>query len=223
MNNYISYYRELARNKQNTAAHTVILCAYKAINAKNDQPKVEIFTALLDRAFTPITNTKKLNNGRKPYDTLMTLLSGARLYYNGNSCPALLQVLKECNATAEEITQYQTFFKQVFEMLCRTNEMPRKYYTYVFVDTNLTNAQRAVQASHASIELGHALAKENTNIDHLHLVMCGITPELSTTLDSNQIRSISFREPDLGNRITAIATWPIESSQKKIMKNFKLI
>ena len=227
MKNFTEHYKTKARNKQNTAADIVTLCAYKAIKSKSNASKIEIFSALIDRAFTPITNPNKLANGRKPYDTLMSLLAGNRLYYgDGRSSQTLVTTIKEhVIESDEELTQFKDLFKELLGLLRQNDALLKKHYSYIFIDSSLSASQRIVQASHASIELGHDLAKNNQSVSELNLVACPLLSheELLEQLSNKGIKNIVFREPDLDNQITAIATWPIEHNQKGWLRKFALI
>lgn len=65
------------------------------------------------------------------------------------------------------------------------------------------------------------------DIDHPHLVYCIIDSEkllnkLCVKLDMSDIRYKPFCEPDLGNRLTAIATEPVYQPNRKHFSHLRL-
>lgn len=85
-------------------------------------------------------------------------------------------------------------------------------------------AQQIVQASHASYEAGRYA---NPDGEIPHLVLCEADSEVTLRgeierLEFFKIPYIIFREPDIGDQITAIATLPIPSQQQKKLAGWKL-
>jgi hypothetical protein len=80
---------------------------------------------------------------------------------------------------------------------------------YVIVRKDLTIAQRAVQAGHAVAEFClHSPFSRWTNGTLIYLGVKGLyqLEKLKYKLEEQGTRVIEFREPDLNNQITAIAT-----------------
>ena len=48
MKNYIELYRAKAQAKTNTIEDSILLCAYKALNAKSDGDKSDIFEQIIE-------------------------------------------------------------------------------------------------------------------------------------------------------------------------------
>ena len=219
MKNYIELYRAKAQAKTNTIEDSILLCAYKALNAKSDGDKSDIFAALLTRAFSPITNATKLANGRRPYDSLESRLSG----YNSYQLKTAAATIAE---TPQELEAFNNLFKEMASRF-QTSEpfSQQKYYSFIFVDPKLSASQRIVQSSHAAIELGHAMARENISAEELHLVVCSMKDEesLIETLRQNSVTSISYREADMDNQLTAIATYPIADKKRAFLQKYQLI
>ena len=97
-------------------------------------------------------------------------------------------------------------------------------YVYVVVRRDLTPAQCAVQACHAVLEIGRSFVPK----EHPHLVLCGVRDEsaLAKSLKRIQDAGISceaFREPDIGNALTAFATEPVSGDARRHFKSFKLL
>lgn len=79
---------------------------------------------------------------------------------------------------------------------------------YILVDQNLSPSQRAVQAAHAVAE--YLLTHRDTEWDNGTLVLLKV-PDLEPWLKH---ADAIFREPDLDNRITAIAAYDISEIAK---------
>jgi len=63
---------------------------------------------------------------------------------------------------------------------------------------------------------------------HPYVIVCGAKSELALTkiassLKIENIRFREFREPDIGNQLTAIATEPIYGEYRKFFKKFQLL
>lgn len=97
---------------------------------------------------------------------------------------------------------------------------------YVLVREDLTPEQICVQSIHAAISATQSLVdKQATDI---HLVLCKSKSEddlinISEYLSKNSIKFEVFREPDIGNSITAIATEILTGDQRIPMRKFKLL
>lgn len=98
---------------------------------------------------------------------------------------------------------------------------------YVIVRTDLSYAQQSVQSTHAAIELyrqqGHVISEQ-----HPHLVLCGVPNEgvllnLFRKIRSLHIPVVMFREPDLDDSVTAIATGLIDQEDRKHFRSLKLL
>lgn len=91
---------------------------------------------------------------------------------------------------------------------------------------DLTNSQRAVQSCHACIEVTSLFDKDIRS--HPHIVLCGVKSEYRLLkeidrLSDHGIPLTIWKEPDLDNTVTAIATVPISGSQRKLFRKFQLI
>ena len=95
---------------------------------------------------------------------------------------------------------------------------------YVFVRTDLTKPQQAVQATHAAIESTKKWPYPN---QHPHLVLLQVKDENSLKkaldkADSHGILTTAFHEDDVG--MTAGATRPIiNPEERKIFRKYQLL
>lgn len=98
---------------------------------------------------------------------------------------------------------------------------------YSFVREDLSTPQRAVQ-------LGHALYLVGKNFPHyddspfLIVFGCKTEKSLKNTLDNLReqgIMVVEFREPDLNNELTAVATavMPRTDENRKIFRKYQLL
>jgi hypothetical protein len=92
------------------------------------------------------------------------------------------------------------------------------------VRTDLSPAQQIVQASHAAYEAGlHGQA--GGDIKSLVLCACDSEQELEKAqeyLKRHDIPHVLFREPDIGNQATALATLPVNAAQRKRLSRWPL-
>ena len=99
-------------------------------------------------------------------------------------------------------------------------------YIYIFVRKNLTKIQKAVQSIHAGIDTGmNNIARWE---DHPTVVLLGVKDEKALVrvchkLDNHFLTYCAFREPDLNNSLTAVATQLIEEEDRHLFKNYKLL
>lgn len=97
---------------------------------------------------------------------------------------------------------------------------------YVFVRRDLTPSQQAIQACHACIESARNLLTETDIVPYL--VLIGIQDEQRLLCELERIQSLgiqckSFREPDIGNELTAFATGVVLNNARKHFKKYQLL
>ena len=98
-------------------------------------------------------------------------------------------------------------------------------YFFVMVRSDLTLPQQICQSAHAAYEAALHLT-EPTNDIH-HIVVCQIPSEsrllkAQYNIEQKGIRTVLFREPDLGNQATALATEPIAASDRRKLSKYQL-
>jgi hypothetical protein len=81
-----------------------------------------------------------------------------------------------------------------------------------------------VQACHASLEAAKAFPFR----EHPNIIVCGIRDEqrLNRCLDRLTrygIRSRAFHEPDRDGELTALATEPVLTSQRRVFRDYPLL
>ena len=102
--------------------------------------------------------------------------------------------------------------------------LQNKSYIYVFVRTDLSKSQQAVQSAHAAIE---STKKWPYLLDHPHLVILAVKDEKSLKkaidkADSFGILTADFYEDEVG--MTAFATRTIvEEKERRLFKKYQLL
>ena len=92
------------------------------------------------------------------------------------------------------------------------------HYVYIFVRQDLSNEQQLVQSAHATLVLGSKLGKKY-DPSELYFAVIGV-PRLTSfcqvmkDLKKHGTEYECFYEPDQGNTMTAIATYPIKKEER---------
>lgn len=100
-------------------------------------------------------------------------------------------------------------------------------YMYVIVRKDLTTSQQLVQACHAVAEAA-ALFLAPEQIQHLHIVACGVKNEAALRksqekIQQQSIRCRTFIESDLNDQATALATEAVYAEQRHIFRPYQLL
>lgn len=150
-------------------------------------------------------------------------------------CSLLLTALAEIHANAEMFggIESQSFKSKYKQLDRRGNKLCKKLFSrpdnnyghiYVFCRKNLTGSQQAVQAGHALLELSKKIDMEY----HPSSVFTVVKSEeklkmvIQELIDKN-INFSLFREPDLNNEITSVATEPLFDDKRVFLKRFQLL
>jgi hypothetical protein len=83
-----------------------------------------------------------------------------------------------------------------------------------------------VQSCHAAVEAARFFLPPHEQ--HPHIIICGVANERSLwgslhKLQQRGLRFRAFREPDLGNRLTALATEPVFDETRRLFRNLSLL
>lgn len=98
-------------------------------------------------------------------------------------------------------------------------------YVYVIVRNDLSFPQKCVQASHVVIEAFKDVIYESK---HPHLIILTAKNEenlkyIYNNLAKKSLHCFIWREPDLNNEITAIASPIVYGEERKLFSNFPLL
>lgn len=215
------FWKQLNELKQVQPHNYVEYSALRAIhNSKvTGRSADSLFRQYLVEAFTPITNQTKLDNGRKPLDTLNSALWTARIRALQN------QFFNEFNLkeflSEEHLNEYHRVICSV-----ETEDFNRRY-VYVFVRQDLKPEYQLVQAAHVTMELGAALGEEA--VKGVYYTVCGVQDlsalhALHLNLVGKRTEVIrTFIEPDIGDEMTAIAIGPIPMRERGDLLKHKLL
>lgn len=97
---------------------------------------------------------------------------------------------------------------------------------YIVVRKDLSYEQQCVQACHAGIEACRTYLPPTA--EHPHLVLCSVKnnhklSELIQKLHNHGISYKEFREPDLADTITAVATAPLAGEARAVLSRYQLL
>jgi hypothetical protein len=212
-------WKTLAANKNIKPVHFVQRAILIALASKSNTPKVDVAMGLLAKYFSPITNKNKLANGQSRFGVIQPLLFEAQ--YSNTILGVNIDDILE---TAEEKKAYIQLLKEI-----DTKRINRKTYVYYFtLQEGLTAEQQGVQAGHALFTLGAELAKKRVPLDHesVYFKWIGVKSEgelLSIPTKHPNVKYVKFNEPDLGNALTSIAFYPIQSGKTRDFLDYNLL
>ena len=96
-------------------------------------------------------------------------------------------------------------------------------YMYVVIRNDLSNAQKAVQGSHAAIESGRKFLQKGDKHPFVIFILVKNKQRLERLSESLGFEHVMFREPDIGDEATAIATRPLYGSERKKFSRYQLM
>lgn len=212
-------WKKLANEKNIKYYDVAAYALIRAINSKSNE-KLEVARALLLKAFTPITNENKLNNGAVPFQRLQWSLNWA-------NWSVLLEELSP--------EEKKTFLSLVEQL--RKEEWSDPEFCYILTRTDLPKVHQLVQTAHVTLQAGHFLGKKNYDVRNLHFCVLdgGTENDLREALRAKNLGlAFCFTEPDAdklwgGNprgELTAIALHPMRRSaaqRKGIFSEKKLL
>jgi len=98
---------------------------------------------------------------------------------------------------------------------------------YIFVRTDLSASQCAVQSCHAAIEAANHFDFDSLE-DHPYVVILSARDEsrlhrVRKYLIGEGIKHVHFYESDLDDQLTALATEPIHGDRRKLFRKYQLL
>lgn len=98
---------------------------------------------------------------------------------------------------------------------------------YIFVRTDLSPAQQAVQSVHAAIEAANHFDFKSLE-DHPYVVILSARDErrlhrARRYLIDQGVKHVQFHESDLDDQLTALATEPINGDRRKLFNKYQLL
>lgn len=213
-------WKTLAKNKAIKPHHVIQYCLLKALRAKSNQ-KIEIAITLLQRAFTPVTNVNKRTfQRRRDYDVIGWYLWKA-WYKQG-----VLDQPWEEMLTPEEVKVFADIYNQLHPKTYK-EKYEINQYSYIFVRQDMKPEYQLVQASHVACMLGVSLPV-HISPKNLYFVVIGVPDlakleEIRLFLQRHSMDIVDFREPDIGDEVSSLATLPIPSHRRRHMSRFELL
>ncbi len=207
-------WKQLARDKRVNPVATVAYSLIRAMNSKSND-KVAVARGILLSAFTPISNTNKLANGNKPFQSLDNSIS---------SLSVLITMAPKAVFGGEILTEDE--MKSLADLVKEVRKDP-----YFVVRQDISREQQAVQLAHVAMVLDQAVPRNSADAYGLSFVMFGVPgrDELITKkawCTSKGVQTVHFNEPDMGNDITAFACFPMRKSRairKELFKDMQLM
>ena len=226
MKNFTEFYKEIARHKAAHATTIAQYCIFKAmyVAEKKGLVAVNLADSFLRRSFTPITRKNKLDNGRHPFDTLRLTLSTLRYQKH-----FFLKEEQEVFDTQEEYTHYKQIVDELYKKYTPNVEYISRKYSYIFVRQDISPEYQAVQAAHVAAKMGYEQHKAQMHEDAfagLYFALIGVPNVAALNVAIEDIRLVGgkpylFHEPDIGNQLTAVASSPIPSMDRKRLLSYK--
>lgn len=147
-------------------------------------------------------------------------------------CTLMLAALAELHSNASMFGGIESdSFKIKFKKLEKTgNQICKKLfdhaYMYVLVRNDLSIPQQAVQSAHAAIESGRNYLKPGE--EHPSVIICSVKNENKLMKCAEELKEQGidfqlFREPDIGNAATALASRPLIGKERKAFSRFQLM
>lgn len=210
----------LANNKKLNSTHFIQRAIIKAMNAKNktNMPLEDLVVILLQKHFTPTTNTVKLANGANKYQAIENFIR----YFKWNKSK-ILDLPIEKILDQDEFKLYETLATTI-----KVAKLHRRYVYYFTAQEGLTPEQQGVQSGHVLFALGAALGKANHNFDpnSVYFQWIGVKDQaelLSIIGKHKKLNYVTFKEPDLGNVLTSIAFYPILWNERDEFMEYNLL
>lgn len=147
-------------------------------------------------------------------------------------CTLMITALAELHSNANMFDGIESdSFKIKFKKLEKLGKkVCDKYfshpYMYILIRNDLSNAQKAVQACHAAIESSRQFT--NPTDEHPSVILCTVKSQAkllkcAEELEAQGLLHAIFREPDIGNQVTALASKPLIGKDRKAFARFQLL
>jgi hypothetical protein len=234
MINFVETFKQIARSKQITSVDIVqyaILRAMRAKTPKTREEQVQIASNFITRHFRSVKNKRMLDNGVDPQRAIRSATEIAKRSINIFGVPK-----KEFfgfdgspeKAYNEEL-RYSNIAVALYEQFKIPADLYTRYYVYIFVRQDLSPEYQLVQAAHAAARMGQRTGSNGIDqgkFDELYFSVIGVPdlPAMAKALEDFKQRGIKtypFIEPDIGNVMTAFASDPVWSADRKGLLAYK--
>lgn len=147
-------------------------------------------------------------------------------------CTLMLASLAELHSNANMFGGIESdSFKIKFKKWSKTaqricDKLFNHAYMYVLVRNDLSKAQQAVQSAHAAIESSRNYLTSGD--EHPSVIICSVKSEQKLLMCADEFKEKGidfqiFREPDIGNQATALASRPLRGQERTAFARFQLM
>lgn len=147
-------------------------------------------------------------------------------------CTLLITSLAELHSNANMFGGIESdSFKIKFKKWSKTaqkicDKLFNHGYMYILIRKDLSIPQQAVQSCHAAIESARNYIKPGD--EHPSVIICHIKSEQKLLMCADELKQKGidfqlFREPDIGNQATALASRPLKGEERAAFARFQLM
>lgn len=234
MINFVQQFKTLAQAKDLRSLDMVQYAILRAMRAKTPQTiedRVKIASTFLRRHFTSVSRRQLLDNGVDPTRAIRRATELAKnsqvilrhhqdVFFGFDAAPEKAQ---------REILLYKNIAVALWDLYREPADLYTRHYVYIFVRQDMSPEYQLVQAAHASAKMGQRLGSNGIDqgkFDELYFSVIGVPdlPALAKALEDFKQRGIkthTFIEPDVGNVMTAFASEPVWSHDRKGLLAYK--
>jgi len=218
MRDFRPLWKHLTNTTGASAYHTIQFAIIQALYKTNGDPEKASQVALktINQAFTPISKRKRLENGHHPLMNLKKALADAFHKTNGGDVlggpPELFtkEDLSLYNNTLYHLSKFD--LKEYFD----------RKYVYIFVRQDISPEYQLVQSSHVALDR----SMDPVDPNQLYFSVIGVNnlqelESVKTELKNLEITHHQFIEPDIGDQVTAVATYPVHNRKRGSLLRYK--
>jgi len=214
-------------------------CILKAVDAHlSTEEAYRLASYFIHKAFSPIRNKKKLDNGKQPHDALYetlrymlpnpTKLIAKRDNVENSQLKPLIGDVLETDTEANQFNYIVSVLREKYVNQKSATSQNREY-VYIFVRQDISPEYQLVQAAHAASHMGYNVAKQGKvwgEFKEVYFAVVGVPDVKGLEVALKDCVELglgrhSFFEPDIGNELTAIATNPIRAKDRKRLLSYK--
>jgi len=234
MINFIEQFRKIAQAKDLMSLDIVQYAILRAMRAKTPQTtedRVKIASTFIRRHFRSVKNKRMLDNGVDPERAVRRATELAKqsqfilryhqdefFGFDASQEKAQRDIILDTNIAVALYEQYKI-----------PADLYTRHYVYIFVRQDMTPEYQLVQAAHAAARMGQRTGSNGIDqgkFDELYFSVIGVPdlPALARALEDFKQRGIKtypFIEPDIGNVMTAFASDPVWSADRKGLLSYK--
>ena len=210
VNDLKTLWKQIAATKRFDSCDVFVYNVIRALFSKSNS-KVEVAQGLLYKAFTPVTNKNKLENGWGEFKALELILEYGSYPY-GKNFKTMMNILSE-----EDQVEFIKLVKQL-----KKEKWSDPTFAYIFTRQDISKEQQLVQTAHCTLLLG-----QNTKVNgnNLHFCVFGVENGCEIfkrylSLELAGVKTVEFYEYNFV--MTSFACLPMRKSfaaRKKLFKD----